>query len=301
MALSSLEAVDLLRFSATFSARLDQAALDLSRKAGTGREMQWLAAAIELLNEVAASSSGLLERARQLPELAELREELAGPLQSAWVDALEKLLAGITFHISGRSPVIEALYPTQKLAPLRRAPADAVRKFQSDFEKRLKGGYVSRLLGAEDFGFARPVVEGILQMYAQWNACFEYVAIPEAEAASIRAALEEAAPQLDVAIRQARHLAEAALACFPEIFEAHQLGAKLRKRTRTEGPNAGQPRDPDAESSGSAPSADAPTSTHRTATDESSAGATRAEEQRAVAAALDSAPRRRPRAAGASR
>ena len=266
MALSSVEAVDLLRFASGFSARLDHASLDLSGKTGAERETQWLTAAAELLKEVAARSSGLLDRARQLPELGELRQELAGPLQSAWVDALEKLLAGITFHVSGRSPMIEALYPTQKLAPLRRAPVEAVRKFQSDFEKRLKAGYVSRLLATDDFSFSRPVIDRIRSHYEQWRSCFEYVAIPEGEAASVRAALEEAGPQLEVAIRQASHLAAAALAPFPEIFEAHQLAAKPKKRARVE-----------------------PTS------DETSAA-----ESLATPGAADTPPRRRKKAVGAS-
>jgi hypothetical protein len=296
MALSSVEAVDLLQFAAALSVRLEQATMDLSRKRGAEREKEWLAAAGELLNQTSTSASGMLERARQLPELAGLRQELAEPLQNQWVDALEKLLAGIAFHISSRSPVIEALYPSQKLAPLRRASPDAVRKFQADFEKRLKASYVARLLASDDFAFARPVIDSIRNAHTQWLSCFADEAIPEAEAASIREALEAAGTRLDLAIRQARHLAEAALAPFPEIFEAHPLGAKPRKRPRPHGANAQQP------SESPAPAAEAPPHASNTfAQEESSSGKSSAADTGPTPTAMDESPRRRKRADGASR
>ncbi|HYX92227.1 MAG TPA: hypothetical protein VE782_11725 [Myxococcaceae bacterium] len=232
MTLSPVEAVDLLRFADALSQRLEQASADLSRKRGLEREKQWLEQASGLLREALGHSTGLLDRARGLPEMAELREELAGSMQDAWVDALEKLLAGITFHVSSRSPIIEALFPTQKLPPLRRAPSDAVRTFHSDFEKRLKSGYVTRMLASEDFAFARPVIDGVREAYARWHSCFEESAIPETEAASIREALLSAAERVELAARQARHLAEAALAPIPGAFEEHQLAAKPKKRSR---------------------------------------------------------------------
>jgi hypothetical protein len=241
MALSFIEAVHLLRFAAVFSGRLEKASADLSARPGAERERRWLAAASEVLAEAIAKSPGLLDEARRLPEFRELREELAESLQSAWVDALEKLLAGITFHATRRSPVIAALYPSRKLAPLRRASPDAARKFHSDFEKRLKAGYVNRMLATDDFAFARPVIDRIRETHGRWQSCFEDVAIPEAEAASIRAALEAAGHGLEVATRQARHLAEAALAPFPGAFAEHQLGARPKKRTRAESQNAPQP------------------------------------------------------------
>lgn len=234
MALSAADAVELLRFAGPFSQRLDQAAAELAGRPGAEREKQWLAAAGELLAEALRKSSGLLERARGLPELVDLRGELAESVQSAWVDSLEKLLAGITFHVTSRSPVIEALYPTQKLAPLRRAPPAAVRKFQSDFEKRLKSGYVSRMLATDDFAFAEPVIGGIREAYTQWESCFEPGDIAEADASALRDALLTAAQEVDMATRQARHLAEAALLPFPGSFEEHQLGAKPKKRARSE-------------------------------------------------------------------
>ena len=295
MALSSVEAVDLLQFAAALSVRLEQAMMDLSRKRGAEREKEWLAAAAELMKQPSTGASGMLERARQLPELAELRQELAEPLQNQWVDALEKLLAGIAFHISSRSPVIEALYPSQKLAPLRRASPDAVRKFQADFEKRLKASYVARLLASDDFAFARPVIESIRNAHTQWLSCFDDVAIPDSEAASIREALEAAGTRFDLTIRQARHLAEAALAPFPEILEAHQLAAKPRKRPRPHAANAQQPSE-----SAAAAAEPPPRASTEVAQGEKSSAAAPAEDTGTPAAAADDSPRRRKRARGGS-
>src|ERR671922_270436 len=73
----------------------------------------------------------------------------------------------------------EARYPTQKLPALRRAPLDVVRKFHSDFEKRLKSGYVMRMLASDDFAFAQPVIDGVREAYARWHSCFDGSAIPD--------------------------------------------------------------------------------------------------------------------------
>ncbi len=230
MALTSLEAVDLLRFADLIAERIASAEAELSKKRGLEREKQWLAAAAELLDEARAPGRGLIDRARMLPELTELREELAGSVQNAWVDALEKLLAGITFHISGRAPIIEALFPHQKFPPLRRAPHEVAAKFQADLEKRAKGSYVNRMLSSEDYAFATPVLELIRKSWADYDACFSGGSMSEEEAAPIREALATAVEGLELPLRQARLLAEAALASVAGAFEASGIGAKPRKR-----------------------------------------------------------------------
>jgi hypothetical protein len=225
-----LEATDLLRFADLFSERLAAASIELDRKRGLQREKGWLAAAAELVDAARAPAKGLLDRARMLPELAELREELAGSVQSAWVDALEKLLAGITFHVSSRSPIIEALFPHQKLVPLRRAPFEVAAKFQADFEKRARTGYVHRMITTDDFAFATPVLEQLRAAFADYQACFSDASMPEEDAAPIRQALVTAAENLETPLRQARLLAEAALLPVEGAFEQAGLGAKPRKR-----------------------------------------------------------------------
>src|SRR2546423_706977 len=75
------------------------------------RERDWLQSAIALVHEHDEANAALFERARWLPELEHAREELAAPMQEAWVNAVEKLLAGITFVHGSRAPIVEALFP----------------------------------------------------------------------------------------------------------------------------------------------------------------------------------------------
>lgn len=231
MPITSLEAVDLLRFADQISDRLAAAQTALEKKRGHDREKAWLADAAKVLNDARSPGAGLVDRARALPELADLRQEFAGSLQGVWVDGLEKLLAGITFHVSSRSPVIESLFPHQKLATLRRAPRDVATKFQRDFEKRAKSSYVARMLGGEDFAFALPVLEQLRSAWADYEACFSGEGLPADEAAPLRESLHQAGERVEGAVRQAKLLAEAALVPFEGLFEEVGLGQKLRKRT----------------------------------------------------------------------
>jgi hypothetical protein len=147
------------------------------------------------------------------------------------VDALEKLLAGVTFHVSSRSPIIEALFPHQKFPPLRRVPHEVAAKYQADFEKRARGGYVNRMLGGPDFAFAAPVLEQIRKSWSDYDACFSGASLSEEEATPIRQALIDAAEGLDLPLRQARLLAEAALSPVSGAFEASGIGARPKKRS----------------------------------------------------------------------
>lgn len=229
--LSALEACDLIRFADTFAERLDAVSAELERKAGLEREKGWLQLAQQVLEGARGPTKGLIEDARGLPELAELRADFAGALQNAWVDVLEKLVAGITFHVSSRSPIMEALFPHQKFAPLRKSGRELLEKYQRDFEKRAKSGYVSRMLGSEDFAFAVPVLEQVNRAWADYQSCFSADGMSPEDAAPIRQRLVGAAEALDVAIRQARLLAEAALVPVPGAYDASLLAQKPKKRS----------------------------------------------------------------------
>jgi hypothetical protein len=230
MSISALEACDLLRFAAGYTERLSEAASTLERSPALTREREWLSAARALVTAAATPGPALLERAPLLPELPELRADRAGAAQGEWVDALEKLLAGITFHVSGRAPMIEALFPHQKFAPLRKVGRDVAQKFQQDFEKRLRSGYVSRMMGTPDFAFAVPVVERIRAAFAAWEACFGDGGLSVEAARALRAELARAGAAVDLALRQARLLAEAALLPVPGAFEQAQLAQKPKRR-----------------------------------------------------------------------
>ena len=226
-----IEAYDLLRFSEQFQSRLSRVQEDLAGRRGLKREKDWLAAAIELLRAEREPAASPLERARGLPELADLAEEAGAELQGQWVDALEKLHAGITFHASSRAPLIEALFPHVKFAGLRRANREAAKAYVSELERRLKSGYVTRMLGQEEYAFARPVLEQIASAQARWQAALAAPGLAEEEAAGLRQELVGLAKKVDLALRQARLLAEAALTPVAGAFEAAALNARPKKRT----------------------------------------------------------------------
>jgi hypothetical protein len=230
MSLSTLEAYDLVRFAEAFDSRLAAADELLAGRPGLEREKEWLATAIQIVRTERAPAPALLEKVRDLPELDEVREEFAFTLQNLWVDSLEKLHAGITFCASSRSPVIEALFPHLKFPQLRRASRDALQEFVSSYERRLKSSYVSRILARDDFSFVRPVLDQVATAYATWLSCFTPAQLPHEQAAPLRAELIALGKKLDVALRQARCLAEASLAPIPEAFESSGLAAKPRKR-----------------------------------------------------------------------
>ncbi len=113
MSLSPLEAYDVIRHSALLSERLAAAQAELEKKRGLKAEKEWLRAAGDLLGAAREPSQGAIERARGLPGLEEARDELGAVFQGLWVDALERLLAGITFHAGPRTPSSRPSSPTR--------------------------------------------------------------------------------------------------------------------------------------------------------------------------------------------
>lgn len=230
MSVSCLEAYDLIRFAELFEARLSAAEEQLAAKRGLVREKEWMGAALELVRLERIPAPGLLERVRSLPELDEVREEFGAELLNAWVDALEKLHAGITFSAGSRSPVIDALFPHLKFPQLRRASREAVTEYAALYERRLKSSYVTRLLAQDELALVRPVLEQVALAHAQWMACYEPTPLPEEEAAPLREGLTTLGRRLDIAVRQARLLAEAALTPVRDAFDASGLALKPRRR-----------------------------------------------------------------------
>jgi hypothetical protein len=230
MSLSTLEAYDLVRFAEAFDSRLASADELLAGRSGLEREKEWLATALQIVRTERAPAQAVLEKVRDLPELEEVREEFAFTLQNVWIDTLEKVHAGITFCASSRAPVIEALFPHLKFPQLRRASREVLQEFVAGYERRLKSSYVSRILARDDFSFVRPVLAQVATAYATWQSCFAPVQLPHEQAAPLRAELIALGKKLDVGLRQARCLAEAALAPLPDAFENSGLAAKPRRR-----------------------------------------------------------------------
>ncbi|RKG76546.1 hypothetical protein [Corallococcus terminator] len=227
---STLESYELIRFAEAFEARLATAEEMVVGRPGLEAEKQWLASALERLREAREPAGRLLEQVKDLPELDEAREEFSFDQQGRWVDALEKLHAGITFTASSRAPVIEALFPHIKFPQLRRAPLELVNEYASSYERRFKSSYVTRIFSRDDFAMVRPVVELVATTFAAWNASLSPTPLPPDEEAALREALVSLGRRLDVALRQGRLLAEAALVPVPGVFEAAGLTLKPRKR-----------------------------------------------------------------------
>ncbi|GEN09362.1 hypothetical protein SAMN05443572_10913 [Myxococcus fulvus] len=227
---STLESYELIRFAEAFEARLATAGEMLAGRPGLDAEKSWLATALELVRTTRAPAAGVVDRVKDLPELDEAREEFAFHQQGLWVDALEKLHAGITFTASSRAPVIEALFPHLKFAQLRRAPRDTIFEYATSYDRRTRSAYVTRIFARDDFALVRPVMEQVATAHAAWRSSHEPAPLSPEQEEVLREELVSLGRKLEVALRQARLLSEAALVPVPSVHEAAALGLKPKRR-----------------------------------------------------------------------
>jgi hypothetical protein len=231
MSLSPVEAYDMIRHSALLAERLVAAQAEFEKKRGLKAEKEWLRAAGDLLRAARDPNQGIVERARGLPGLEEVRDEMGSTFQGLWVDALERLLAGLTFHAGPRAPLIEAVFPHTKLAALRKASRESALGFAEDLGRRMKTSYVTRTLAEPAFAFALPVLDQLASAFTQWQEVYSAENMAEPQASEVLKELLAAAKRLDLACRQARLLAEAALAPCGGLFEELGLSAKPKRRS----------------------------------------------------------------------
>ncbi|MCP3161738.1 hypothetical protein [Myxococcus qinghaiensis] len=227
---STLESYELIRFAEAFEGRIATAGEMLAGRPGLEAEKSWLTTALELVRTTRAPAAGVVDRVKDLPELDEAREEYAFHQQGLWVDSLEKLHAGITFTASSRAPVIEALFPHLKFAQLRRAPREVVFEYATSYERRTRSSYVSRIFAREDFALVRPVMDQVAAAHAAWRASHEPAPLSLEQEAVLREELVNLGRKLEVALRQARLLSEAALVPVPSVHEAAALGLKPKRK-----------------------------------------------------------------------
>ncbi|MFY1825461.1 hypothetical protein ACN47A_06060 [Myxococcus fulvus] len=227
---STLESYELIRFAESFEARLATAGEMLAGRPGLDAEKSWLATALDLVRTTRAPAAGVVDRVKDLPELDEAREEFAFHQQGLWVDALEKLHAGITFTASSRAPVIEALFPHLKFAQLRRAPRDTIFEYATSYDRRTRSAYVTRIFARDDFALVRPVMEQVSTAHAAWRSSHEPAPLSPEQEEVLREELVSLGRKLEVALRQARLLSEAALVPVPSVHEAAALGLKPKRR-----------------------------------------------------------------------
>lgn len=226
----TVDAYDLVSGAEHFEERLEVALAELTKKSGFKDEKSWLELAVERVRKAREVVGDLPVRSLRLPELEALRDEHTRVLQNAAVDAVERLQAGITFHVGSRAPLLEALYARLKLPALRRSDREDFERFLADFEKRLASGYAKRMFADASFAFVGPVLEQVKAAFEAWRGGFTMAPVTEAEANDLRDELAHAAKRLELPLRQARLLAEAALAPIKDAFEETGLAARPRRR-----------------------------------------------------------------------
>jgi hypothetical protein len=225
-----LDAYETLKHAELLHGRLVAARETVARARKISREKDWLTVAADLLGVELEGVRRVVESTRMLPDLVDVRLEFAGTLQQRWVDALEKLVAGVTYHAGSRAPLLEALLPHAKFPQLRKCNREAVSAYQADLEKRLKLSYVQRMFTEATYAFAPPCVETVRATYADWHGNFSGESIPPEQAGPLREELCALGERVGVLAAQARLLAEAALLPLPGVFDEHGLGTKPRKR-----------------------------------------------------------------------
>lgn len=235
MTTSLVEAFDLIANSEQLERRLENAAFELALVPGLADEKGWLALAQARVQKArGAVPPEALLRALRLPELEAMRSEHGRILQNAAVDALEKLHGGITLAGGPRSPLLEALYYKLKIPALRKCDHVEFAAFWSDFQNRMASSYPKRMLANEDYQVVLPTVDQLRAAVATYLGIFKSEPLEETEAEALRSNLESAAAALEIPFRQARLLAQAALAPVKDLLDASGLVTKKKKRGEDE-------------------------------------------------------------------
>ncbi len=231
------EAQDLGAFATQTLARLGQAnARFESADEALAEERSWLESATRRVSEAHELVQAALAEAAPLPEFANARKVKAETLSHAWADAIEGVFDAIVQNVSANGPLIEALFPHQRFASLRR-PGAAAHNFWLEFERRAESSYVRRLCGDPEYQFLPPLLEAAKASERAVRELASPRALPEAQAEKLRSAVSSAAELLELALRQTRPLAEAAFARSPEAVSELGLDAKPKRRApRNEAP-----------------------------------------------------------------
>jgi hypothetical protein len=235
---SIAEAKELLSFALQIQAAL-RAGQERLPAADHDEERGWLAAAGRRIRERADELETALANAIGLPEFESERQARARAQFEAWVEAAEGLLIGLSTHASPQSPLIEVLFPHQKLDKIRRG-GPAARAFMAEVEKRRRTAYIVRLAAEPEYAFLPPLLEQFDEARATLEQREAPVTASDEELTELRDAVFVHADALRVALSQARLLGEAALIERPGWFEDLGLDAKPRKRS-TRAPTPSDP------------------------------------------------------------
>lgn len=197
-------------------------------------ERTWLATAAERVSEALERTRVALAEAGPLPEFASARKVKSDVLANAWADAVERVFDEIVANVSANGPLVEALFPHQRFAALRR-PGTAAQNFWLEFERRAESAYVRRLCQDPEYAFLPPLLASARESEQKLRELVTPKPLPEAKANALREQVSHAAEALELALRQTRSLAEAAFAATPTLVAELGLDAKPKRRTpRTE-------------------------------------------------------------------
>ncbi len=224
------EAQDLTTFGtqtverlATASARYDSAHDEPSEERG------WLECATRRVTFALEGVQRALLKAIPLPEFAGARKVTSEALSNAWADAIEGVFDAIVANVSANGPLVEALFPHQRFAQLRR-PGSSAQNFWLEFERRAESSYVRRLCSDPEYAFLPPLLEAARTSERTLREALSPRPLPEAQALELREAVSLAAQQLELALRQARSLTEAVFATTPALVTELGLDAKPKRR-----------------------------------------------------------------------
>lgn len=231
-AFSIQEAQDLAAFAVQTVERLTsaRARFDSEHDQST-EERGWLEIAARRVTAGLEGVQKALAEAQPLPEFANARKVKSEALSNAWADAIEGVFDAIVANVSANGPLVEALFPHQRFATLRR-PGSAAQNFWLEFERRAESAYVRRLCSDPEYAFLPPLLEAARNSERSLREAQNPRPLPEARALELREAVSVAAQALELALRQARSLAEATFAATPAVLGELGLDSKPKRRAQ---------------------------------------------------------------------
>lgn len=230
------EAQDLVTFAGQTLERLVMASERLAEAGDEqAEEKGWLVTATLRVRAGLEDTQAALLEGAELPEFASKRKVKSEELSGAWADAVEGVFDAIVANVSGNGPLIEALFPHQRFESLRK-PGASAQNFWLEFERRSESAYVRRLCGDPSYEFLPPLLAAAKETERALRESAKPKPLPPAREAKLRERINAAAEQLELALRQARALSEAAFAAAPAVINELNLDTKPKRRAQRSEP-----------------------------------------------------------------
>lgn len=225
------ESFELLIDAEQLAPRLEAAEVAMAQLPQLEEERCWLAAARERLAAAGVTSYGnLLDRALRLPELESLKGEHGKRLQGAIADEVERLQGAITHAGTARSPLLEVLFLNLKIPAVRKCGRPELEKFCTEIERRLASSYSRRILTTDRYRPVASTVQALASAIATWRSVFMGPPLTDDVADPIRQELAKAGRAVELPVRQARLLAQAALLPAAQLLDGDGVLTAESKR-----------------------------------------------------------------------